>query len=88
MEGEASVAQRLPILYREALDAVTAVERSGERPAAARLRREAQLAYACRWDEDACRHLVQLAERARSLVDAPRPRRSPLSLRPVWLARR
>jgi hypothetical protein len=88
VEGEASVAHRLPILYRDTLDAITALERGGARSSAGRLRREAQLAYACRWDEEACRHLSQLADRARDLAEEPRQRRPGLSLRPVWLVRR
>lgn len=88
METEASVAHRLPILYRDALDAIAALERGGQRTAAARLRRDAQAAYALRWDEDACRRLSQLADRARELADPPHPRRGGLALRPVWIARR
>ncbi len=88
MEADLSVAHRLPILYREALDAVGALEQSGDRLVAARLRREILEAYALRWDEDACHRLETLAGRARDLGEPARQGRSGFILRPAWLGKR
>ncbi len=78
-------AETLPTLYRLILDDVWALERSGSRQAAGRLRVAATRAYSRAWDEKAVRQLEDIGRRARRLIataDArPRARWSRVSIR-------
>ena len=56
---ESTVAEVLPELYRAILDAVARLEAAGERPRAARLRRDATAAYSRAWDDRARRRAGQ-----------------------------
>jgi hypothetical protein len=59
-------AELLPGLYREVLEAVTRLERAGQRELAFDIRRKALRAYSTRWDERGRRALERLARDARA----------------------
>jgi hypothetical protein len=59
-----SPAEELPALYRAILDRVADLERTGERPEAARIRTAATAAYSRAWDDKARRRLRDLLRRA------------------------
>jgi hypothetical protein len=65
MNQEGSVAESIPKVYREALDAITELERRGQRADAARFRREATAVYSSSWDEASQHRLEALVERVR-----------------------
>lgn len=84
---ESTLAEILPELYRAILDAVAGLEAVGERPRAARLRRDATAAYSRAWDERARRRLEALLRDATRPEATDRPGRrsrrpSPRSLAP------
>lgn len=58
------LAERLPILYRIALDAIDELARGGERREAAHLRTVAARAYSRAWNEGARRALEDVIRRA------------------------
>jgi hypothetical protein len=58
MGTDPALAEYLPVLYRDALDAIDELARCGERAEAARLRRTAGRAYARAWDER-CRQTLE-----------------------------
>jgi hypothetical protein len=58
-------AELLPGLYREVLDAVAALEVTGHRAQAARVREEATRAYSKAWNQVAARRLRRLRDDAR-----------------------
>lgn len=68
MHPDASVAELLPRAYRRVLDAVDALERSGGRTEAARIRETAIDTYARSWDARSHRRLEELARRAELLL--------------------
>lgn len=71
MEPGAQMAYELPLLYRRILDAIAALERAGERGAAADLRRRAVATYSRSWDARAHRRLTEILGRCeRVLTDA------------------
>jgi len=90
---ESPVAELLPGLYREVLDAVAALEHSGHRREAARVRSEATGAYSKAWNQVAAHRLRRLRDDARRIAAAhgrgrPVPpweatRRRPIEGRPV-----
>ena len=86
---ESTVAEVLPELYRAILDAVARLEAAGERPRAARLRRDATAAYSRAWDDRARRRLEALLRTADRPVPTAKPRRglgrhpAPRSLAPT-----
>ncbi len=57
-------AEELPALYRAVLDRIAALEASGQRRAAVRIRRDATRAYSRAWDARARRELESLLRRA------------------------
>jgi hypothetical protein len=59
-----SPSEELPALYRAILDRVAAMEASGDRVEAARLRSDATEAYSRAWDERARRRLETLLREA------------------------
>lgn len=61
---EPPVAETLPGLYREVLDAVAALEQGGQRREADRVRAEATTAYSRAWNEVAARRLQRLRDDA------------------------
>jgi hypothetical protein len=61
---EPSVAETLPGLYREVLDAVAALEQGGRRREADRVRAEATAAYSKAWNQLAARRLRRLRDDA------------------------
>ena len=71
---ESTVAEVLPELYRAILDAVARLEAAGERPRAARLRRDATAAYSRAWDDRARRRLEALLRTADRPVLTAGPR--------------
>jgi hypothetical protein len=74
-EPTASVADDLPELYREILDRVAHLERTGAREEAGRIRVQATRAYSAAWDEAARRVLLGLIARAdRTATPPARPR--------------
>lgn len=66
MGNESVLSERLPELYRTALDAVDELARRGKRAEAARLRQAAGRAYSRAWDEDCRRTLDDVIRRARA----------------------
>ncbi len=58
------LAERLPVLYRTALDAIDELARGGQRGEAARLRSVAARAYGRAWNEGARRALEDVIRRA------------------------
>ena len=79
---ESTVAEILPELYRAILDAVARLEAAGERPRAARIRRDATAAYSRAWDGRARRRLEALLRDAERPEVPARPRRG-LGRRPT-----
>ena len=79
---ESTVAEVLPELYRAILDAVARLEAAGERPRAARLRRDATAAYSRAWDERARHRLEALLRTADRPEVTAKPRRG-LGRRPT-----
>lgn len=65
MDPQSSVAEALPALYREVLDALAEREWRGDRAVVVRLRRQALATYAMAWDVDTYRRLEHLLERIR-----------------------
>jgi hypothetical protein len=66
-------AEELPELYRAVLDAVSRLERAGERSAAFELRHRALRVYSRRWDERSRRALEKvLHDAAQRLAASPR----------------
>jgi len=61
---EPPVAETLPGLYREVLDAVAALEQGGRRREADRVRAEATGAYSKAWNQLAARRLRRLRDDA------------------------
>ena len=77
MEGN-SPAHELPELYRAVLERIGALEQTGHRREAERIRREAVTAYSRAWDDTARRRLQQLRLRAeRTMGIGERSRREP-----------
>ena len=62
--NELSVAEIMPVLYRNVLDSVAALEARNGREEAARIRAEATRVYSRAWNVDAARRLRSLCERA------------------------
>ncbi len=89
VEPLASVAEELPALYRDVLDALADLERRGDRTIAIRLRREALATYALPWDAETQRKLEHLRGRIdgarRQALSGPLPPR-PRGLR-LWRRR-
>lgn len=75
MESLQSVAEELPGLYRDVLDAIAEYEREGSRAQAGRYRAQASDAYGRAWDETARRHLENLLRTIRTDADADERRR-------------
>lgn len=73
-----SPAEELPALYRAILDRVAALERSGQRAKAARVRSTATRIYSRAWDEPARRSLMALLRDS-----AEPPSEAPVSTRGV-----
>lgn len=65
---ESAPAVELPGLYRAALDGIARLERVGDRPAAARIRRDAIAVYSGRWDERGLRRLHRLVQECERLL--------------------
>ncbi len=65
MEPLASIAEEIPALDRDVLDALMELERAGNRRAAIRLRDQAMAAYARCWDAGTQRRLGRI----RSAID-------------------
>ena len=65
-------AEELPALYRAVLDRIAALEASGQRRAAVRIRRDATRAYSRAWDARARRELESLLRRAAAPTAAER----------------
>ena len=65
MNQDGSVAESIPKVYRDALDAIGELEHRGLRVDAARFRREATALYSTTWDEASRRRLELLVERVR-----------------------
>ena len=63
-----SVAELMPGLYREVLDAVALLEQSGQRREADRVRAQATGAYSKAWNQVAARRLRRLRDDARRVV--------------------
>lgn len=63
-------AELLPGLYRDVLEAVTRLERAGQRELAFDIRRKALRAYSTRWDERGRRTLERLGREARAGIVA------------------
>ena len=73
---ESSPAVELPGLYRATLDGIARLERLGERPVAARIRRDAIAVYSHRWDDRGRTRMERLvAEAERLLRDHPQAHR-------------
>ena len=62
--NELSVAEIVPVLYRDVLDSVAELEARGGRREAARIRAEATSVYSRAWNLEAARRLRALCERA------------------------
>lgn len=67
---ESSPAVELPGLYRSVLDGIARLERLGERPSAARIRRDAIAAYSGRWDDRGRRRMQRLVHDCDRLLQA------------------
>jgi hypothetical protein len=81
MDGPATTAHDLPLLYRTILDLVGQLEQFDDRVMAGRLRREATRAYSRPWDSSQRRRLVSLESRLRERVEKhSRPPQSRLPL--------
>lgn len=65
---ELPVAELLPGLYREVLDAVAMLEQGGRRREAARVRSEATSAYSKAWNELAAKRLRRLRDDAHRIT--------------------
>lgn len=76
VESLQSVAEELPGLYREVLDAIAEFERDGSRAQAGRFRAQASAAYGRAWDESARRNLEGLLRTIRTDADAGERRRA------------
>lgn len=78
-----SIAHALPELYREVLERIASLERTGHRHEAWLIRRAAIAAYSEAWNDRANRRLVALrlrADRVLGGMDRPRPA---LTARPI-----
>ena len=74
---ESPVAETLPGLYREVLDAVAALEQGGLRREANRVRAAATGAYSKAWNHVAARRLRRLRDDARRMAGSDlRPQRA------------
>jgi hypothetical protein len=64
MGTDPALAEYLPVLYRDALDSLDELARSGGRAEAARLRRKAGQVYSKAWDDRCRRDLEAIIQRA------------------------
>jgi hypothetical protein len=67
---ESLPAADLPLLYREVLDAVTRLERLGDRAVAYEIRRRAIRTYSARWDASGRRAMAKLVREAHGRIAA------------------